>query len=174
MYIGSPILNLAGVQLQNSINHITSSDTTIVLDSDGSEEPAVTTDVMLSGNLNEVVSISVIKLSFFLVVLGSSLCAQGSPLDFSDKNDEIENTQSRDTSWYRCIMQIFYELNARLWINKLSRLTRTTSDLLRCFYTSCLEIARSLPYKPVELPWDSVWNLPSLVHTVDDFSAAFK
>jgi len=77
MYIGSPILNLAGVQLQNSINHITSSDTTIVLDSDGSEEPAVTTDVMLSG---------------------SSLCAQGSPLDFSDKNDEIENTQSRDTS----------------------------------------------------------------------------
>jgi len=98
MYIGSPILNLAGVQLQNSINHITSSDTTIVLDSDGSEEPAVTTDVMLSGNLNEVVSISVIKLSFFLVVLGSSLCAQGSPLDFSDKNDEIENTQSRDTS----------------------------------------------------------------------------
>jgi len=77
MYIGCPILNLTGVQLQSSINHIVTNGTTVVLDSDGGEEPAVTTDVMLSG---------------------SSLCNQGSPLGFTDKNDEMVNAQTNDTS----------------------------------------------------------------------------
>lgn len=56
MYIGCPILNLAGIQPQNSINHIVTNGTAVVLDSDGGEEPAVTTDVMLSGNLGYTTS----------------------------------------------------------------------------------------------------------------------
>ena len=47
MYIGCPILNFAGVQVPNNI---VTNASTVVLDSDGGEEPAVTTDVMFSGN----------------------------------------------------------------------------------------------------------------------------
>jgi len=74
MYIGCPILNFAGVQVPNNI---VTNASTVVLDSDGGEEPAVTTDVMFSG---------------------SSVCNEGSPLGFADKNEEMGHEQATNTA----------------------------------------------------------------------------
>ena len=56
IYLGCPILGLSSVQLQNSVSFVTDSTSVVHIDSDGGEEPAVTTDVMLSGIFLKIIT----------------------------------------------------------------------------------------------------------------------